>query len=69
MFPWGDAPNTNDAPGYAVGNAVYSGKCRGTVVSVDTATATMGIVWSDGDGGAITYPIDADYLRKALPWE
>ena len=41
----------------------------GAVVSVDHEHGTMGVVWSDGDGGAITYPVDATYLRKAWPWE
>lgn len=56
---------------YATGEIVYSGpgrECRGTVVTVDTDKATMGIAWDDGDG-VITYPLDAEYLRKALPWE
>ena len=84
MFPWGNSHDagsvarelvpaepapTPEPAGYAVGDTVYSDACRGTVVSVDAAEATMGIVWSDGDGGAITYPIDATYLRKAMPWE
>jgi len=70
MFPWGDTPAEipgPDAPAYAVGDAVYSGDCRGTVVSVDADT--IAIVWSDGDGGAIIYPVEASYLRKAMPWE
>lgn len=64
--PWGDAPA---APAHAVGDTIYSGNTAGRVVSVDTEQATMGVVWSDGDGGAITYPMDATYLRKAFPWE
>lgn len=67
MYPWGDAP-TVEPPAYAVGSAVYSGDCRGTVVAVDAEQATLGIVWSDGDG-PITYPIEAPFLRKAHPWE
>ena len=72
MFPWSDAPAEvlgPNAPSYAVGDAVYSGAERGTVVSVDAEQATMGIVWEDSVYGAITYPLDATYLRKALPWE
>lgn len=54
--------------GYAVGSTVYSGDCRGTVVTV--GETTMGVVWSDSDDGKpITYPIDAPYLRGAMPWE
>lgn len=66
MFPWSDAPT---APDYAVGCGVYSGECRGTVVSVDEEHGQVGIVWSDGDGGVIIYPVEAKFLRKALPWE
>lgn len=65
VFPWGNPPA---APGYAVGEPVYSGSCRGTVVSVDGDAGLMQIVWSDGHH-PITYPLEADYLRKAMPWE
>lgn len=65
MFPWGHAPELS----YAVGDTVYSGDIAGRVVSLDSEHGTIGIVWSDGDGGAITYPVDATYLRKAMPWE
>jgi len=71
VFPWGDAPSPLPGPcPYAVGDTVYSGNSPepGTVVSVDEAQATMGIKWRDV-GGAVTYPIDATYLRKAFPWE
>lgn len=67
VFPWGDAPA---APSYAVGDAIYSGTCRGTVVSVDAEHNTMAVAWSDNeDGGAINYPIEASYLRREFPWE
>jgi hypothetical protein len=38
---------------------------------VDESENAMGIIWDDnGDKhGAITYPMDATYLRKGLPWE
>jgi hypothetical protein len=67
MPPWGDAPA---APAFAVGDTIYSGNSPepGTVVSVDAAEATMGVKWRDV-GGAIIYPLDATYLRKAYPWE
>lgn len=65
MYPWGNAPA---ATAYAVGSTVRSGECCGTVVTVDTDKATMGIVWSDGDS-PIMYPMDAPYLRRGLPWE
>jgi hypothetical protein len=69
MFPWCD-PSEHDEPAYAVGDTVYSGDCRGTVVAVDEDKATMGVVWSDSDDGKpITYPIDASYLRKKMPWD
>lgn len=74
MFPWSDTPGA--APTYAVGATVYSGEWRGTVVSVDREHGTIDVVWSDASvewdfegSGAITYPADAGYLRKALPWE
>lgn len=69
VFPWSDAPGP---PVYAVGDAIcnsYQPPSRGTVVSVDAETATMGVKWDDGDGGAIVYPTNATYLRKAMPWE
>lgn len=71
VFPWSDAP---PACQYAVDDTVYSGASAGRVVSVDAAAGTMDIIWNDTDprdegGGAITYPLDATYLRKAMPWE
>lgn len=73
MFPWSDAPAEVSRPddAWRVGSVVYSGECRGTVVSVDESENAMGIIWDDnGDKhGAITYPMDATYLRKGLPWE
>lgn len=74
MFPWSDAPpeiSRSDAASFAVGDAVYSGHCRGAVVSVDENENAMGVIWDDSGEryGVITYPIDATYLRKALPWE
>lgn len=65
MYPWGDAPA---AFSFAVGDTVYSGECAGRVVSVDADAATISVEWSDGDG-AITYPSDATYIRKKMPWE
>ncbi len=68
MFPWSDTQTTEQ--GYTVGEAIYSGACRGTVVAVDAEKATMGVVWEDSDDGKpITYPIDAPYLQKAMPWQ
>lgn len=71
MFPWGDAPEpTTEAPTYAVGTIVYSGDCRGAVTSVDASAGTISVVWNEtAEYGAITYPSDATYLRKAMPWE
>ena len=61
------APNPSS---FAVGDVIRSGNSPepGTIVSVDEAQATMGVKWRDV-GGAITYPLDATYLRKAFPWE
>jgi hypothetical protein len=68
VFPWSDPPEVE--PTYAVGDAIYSGACRGTVVHVSNVVAPLiSVVWSDGDGGAIIYPMNASYLRKAMPWE
>lgn len=67
VFPWSDA----QAP-YVVGDTVYSGASRGTVVSVDATEVTMGIIWTDSyndELNEITYPLDATYVRKAFPWE
>ena len=66
MFPWSDTPET---PKYAVGDTVFSGDTAGRVVSVDTEHHLIAIVWSDGDGGAIRYPVEATFLRRAYPWE
>lgn len=75
MFPWGDTPSevprSDDAPTYAVGDTVcnnYQPPSRGTVVSVDAECGTISLDWGEGYG-PITYPIDASYLRKAMPWE
>lgn len=73
MFPWSDAPvevpRSDDA--FRVDVVVYSGDCRGSVVSVDESENAMGVIWDDsGDRyGVITYPLNATYLRKGLPWE
>jgi len=71
MFPWSNPPaevhGSDDR--FRLGSVVYSGDAKGTVVSVDAAAGTMGVIWSDGDGGAIIYPLDATYLRGPMPWE
>ena len=54
---------------YAVGDRVtndYHGSSRGTVAAV--GETTLGVKWDDGNS-PIVYPIDADYLRRLLPWE
>jgi len=69
VFPWSDAPAA--AP-YAVGDRVVSGNVGdlGTVVSVDCEHNTISVAWDCGDRyGEITYPADATFLRKAMPWE
>jgi hypothetical protein len=66
MYPWGHPPEQTP-PAYAVGDTVYSDATAGTVVAV--GADAISVVWSDGDGGAIVYPIDATYLRRKLPWE
>lgn len=68
VFPWCNPPTAEPFP-YAVGNAVWSGDDQGRVVSVDEASRTISVAWWDGDGTGITYPADAGYLRKGLPWE
>lgn len=73
MYPWSDAFKADPehhTPAYAVGDAIYSGTCRGRVASVSTVVGRLiAVVWEDGDGGEIIYPMDAPYLRKAMPWE
>jgi hypothetical protein len=54
-----------------VGDTVFNSyvpPSRGTVVSVDEANGTISLDWHEGYG-AIIYPADAAYLRKAFPWE
>lgn len=56
-------------PSYAVGDRVRSGDQLGTVVSVGGDDyPTISVEWSK-DQRPITYPADAPYLRKAMPWE
>ncbi len=73
MFPWSHASAEVSRPDdtFRVGDVVFSGACRGTVVSVGDAENAMGVKWDDsGDTyGVITYPMDATYLRKGLLWE
>lgn len=68
MFFRSDAPTETN---FTVDDEVYSGDSpsSGRVVSVDCVARTFEIKWADGDGGAITYPLDATYIRKKLPWE
>lgn len=71
VFPWGDAQRP-EHPSYAVGDIVYSGASRGTVVHASTVIApVMAVEWDDGKDkyGAIIYPMNATFLRKAFPWE
>lgn len=72
VLPWSDAPEPTR---FAVGDLVYSepyADVTGTVVHVSTVVAPLvSIVWSDGNGGAIIYPMNAPYLIKVekLPWQ
>jgi len=67
MFPWSDTSAVQAAP-FAVGDAIYSGTCRGAVVAVDADKATMGVVWEDSDDGKpITYPMDAVSMMQYTP--
>lgn len=71
MSIWSNSPSALPGqPAFTVGDTIYSGASPepGTVVSVDAAEGTMAVKWRDV-GGAITYPLDAGYLRKAWPWE
>lgn len=68
VFPWSDAP---EPPRFSVGDAVannYKPPSIGTIISVDTENAVMGINWH-GETGVINYPVDATYLRKIFPWD
>ena len=64
--PWGDAQG---ASSYAVGDRVYSHNEGGTVHAV--GDGTIDVAWDSADKkyGAVTYPSDAHYLRRAYPWE
>lgn len=67
MFPWCHShASAHDTPTYAVGDVIYSGDCRGVVVTANAGL--ISVVWEDGEG-EIIYPIDASYLRKKMPWE
>ena len=72
VLPWGNPPGT-PAARFAVGDIVTPEPydTPGTVSAVDVEACTVSVVWSDGDGGAIVYPLDASFLKKAkvnLPW-
>lgn len=54
---------------FAVGDVVMSDPDGAPGAVVEVTETTLGVVWSDGDGGKIIYPMDATYLRKAMPWE
>lgn len=68
---WFTVPFGSDAQPapFAVGDTVVSDPYpeRGTVAGV--YATTMAIVWSDGDGGRIIYPLDTSFIRKLYPWE
>jgi hypothetical protein len=67
MYPWGNTQTVRTAA-YAVGDRIRSGReSVGTVVSLDGEH--MQVSWDDGNYGPITYPMDAGYLRKEMPWE
>lgn len=71
VFPWSYAPPF-ETDTHAVGDTVYSGSSRGTVVHVSTVVAPLvSVEWDDGKDkyGAIVYPMNAPFLRKAFPWE
>lgn len=61
----------DEAPAYAVGDAVKSGDEPGTVVAVDNAAGTFSVEWVSGRDkyGAIVYPVETTCLRKVFPWE
>ena len=81
MPPWGDASDAGAVESggqdaqpapvpFAVGDVIFSGSSPepGTVVAVDADQVTMAVKWRDV-GGPILYPLDATFLRKAMPWE
>lgn len=67
-FPWSTKP-----PRFKVGDELYSHVDRGRVVEVNAETGHMKVRWDDGDGGTITYPMDASYLEEdppeKMPWQ
>ena len=70
MFPWCDTQsNEHHVCKYAVGDRIYKGQDRGTVVKVSTVVGRLiSVVWDDGDE-EIIYPMDADYLSRGFPWQ
>jgi hypothetical protein len=52
---------------YDPGEIVFSNTARGRVAMV--ADRTFTVVWDDGDGYAVVYPIETEAVRKRLPWE
>lgn len=69
-FPWDQPPKPAR---FNVGDEIYSDVDRGKVVEVDVIGNYIRVVWDDGDGGMITYPMDATYLEdkppERMPWE
>jgi hypothetical protein len=68
VLPWSDASKPQR---FAVGDTVVAEPydTPGTVTAV--GATTVNIVWSDGDGGAIVYPVEASFLKpvRKLPWQ
>lgn len=66
MFPWRNAQTIQP---YAMGDKIRSGDSTGKIVSVDEASGHIGVIWSDGDGGVIVYPLEVEFSTKVMPWE
>ena len=68
-FPWQAAPAR-----FKVGDVLSSGVDTGRVIKVDAAANTIEVLWDEGEGGTITYPMEASYLvapneMEKMPWE
>jgi len=65
-------PLGSHAQPYVLGQRVFGAidNVAGTVVSVDAATGTFSVHWTDENAvGDVVYPYDTIMVRRAWPWE
>ena len=53
---------------WAISSTVASAEASSPKL-VQWSQRLISVVWDDGDGGEIIYPMDASYLSKRLPWQ